>query len=223
MSGPYASLSPGLGSLNPSLVLSARLVLPFSGLPQLDLVLVDGGVEVTGPQTFVLDTISVTCTAIRVLDEVGRTGARLVGGRAGWRVQATAKQYTNVLASDVVSDAAIAAGEAVPVVATDATLPSYFRCASDVWSTCLDDIFGDAWWMDLTGTVQTAARDTSTVPSAFQCLRVDGAMGLYVLGVDVLADWLPGRSFSNDVVSGTISRVTHVLDGDSVRTEVLVG
>lgn len=216
----YAALSPGLGSSNPSTIVRARVTLPFSGIFHVDLRATDV-IEVVGPQTFTLDTLSLTCASTRSLNEVGSTGVRLVGGRAGWRTEAASKQYRNALVSTIVTDTANTVGEAAPIVANDGPIGSYFR-TDDLASAVLDDLFGDGWWLDPTGVVQTAARDSSPITSGFQCMAVYGAAGRYVMGVDVIADWMPGRSFANDVVSGTIGRVTHYLEETSVRTEVLV-
>lgn len=215
----FASLSPGLGSTSPATIVWARIMVPMSGLFTVDLSTTDV-VEVTGPQTFTLDTLSLTCTATRVYPEIGRTGVRLVGGQAGWRNASTVQQYTNALMSTIVSDTASTVGEAVPVLATDGEIPSYFR-STDPASQVLDDLLGASWWMQPSGVVTTSPQSTAPITSGFQCMKVDGAVGRFTMGVDVVADWTPGRSFANSVVSGTIVRVTHLLEEGSVRTEIL--
>jgi len=215
----FASLSPGLGSSNPATIVWARIMLPMSGIFTVDLSATDV-IEPTGPQTFVLDTLALTCTPFRVTPEVGRTGVRLVGGQGGWRNASTVQQYTNALASVIAADTATTVGEPAPVVATDSELPSCFR-STDPASQMLDDLFGPAWWMQPSGVVTTVPQSSAPITSGFQCLKVDGAVGRYTMGVDVVADWTPGRSFANSVVSGTIVRVCHFLNEGDVRTEVL--
>ena len=216
----FASLSPGLGSTSPATIVWARVMLPMSGIYTVDLSTTEV-VDVTGPQTFTLDTMSLLCTKYRAYPEIGRTGVRLVGGQAGWRNASTVQQYTNALASFIASDTAITVGEAVPVVTDDEEIPSYFR-STDAASQVLDDLFfATQWWMQPSGVVTTAPRDTTPITSGFQCMKVDGAVGRFMMGVDVVADWTPGRAFANSVVSGTIVRVTHFLSEGSVRTEIL--
>jgi len=194
-------------------------MLPLAGIFTVDLSTTDT-VEVTGPQTFVLDTLALTCTAYRVTDEIGRTGVRLVGGQAGWRNASTVQQYTSALMSVIAADTAATVGEAAPVLATDGEIGSYFRSTDDA-SQVLDDLFGASWWMQPSGVVTTAPPNSAPITTGFECLKVEGAAGRYTMGVDVVADWTPGRSFSNGVVSGTIGRVTHYLSEDAVRTVVL--
>jgi len=76
--------------------------------------------------------------------------------------------------------------------------------------------------MDLTGAVQVAPRTTTAVASPFTVQDVDGPPGIYHVSAEALAEWTPGATFSCPTASGTISRVTHLLDAGSLTTEVMV-
>jgi hypothetical protein len=210
--------------LNGNAVIDARIVYPFAGPWHADLFCALP-IDTAGVQAFNLDGVAWTCSIVRAADFAGERRVRVVGGLGGWRTTIPAKQYGggSVTTLHILSDAAAACGEPTPVI--DPSLPvvygpAYLRPA-DVASYALQDIVGDGWWIDQSGTVQTAPRGGS-VPSVFYALEVSGAQGVYDVATDFPADWIPGRTFANDVTIGTISRVTHIIRRDSFRTEVMV-
>jgi hypothetical protein len=214
-----------LASLSGIDVVAGRLVVPFSGLWHADLLL-SSATDIAGPQTLLFAGSSWVCAYVRAIDWSGQRGVRVVAGRAGWRKQVPAKQYGQgvIATQQVLADAAAACGEAPPVV--DATVPptvgSAFLRASGTGSKVLNEVLAGAWWADMTGIVQTAPRLPTPIASSFQAVRVEMAEGLYEITTDTPNDWMPGKSFQNLAVSGTISRVMHEIGRSTLRTEVLV-
>jgi hypothetical protein len=209
--------------INGNAVVRARLTIPFTGIWHAD-VLLAKALDVSGPQVLTIDGQPYNGTVIRAIDFAGARGVRLVGGMGGWRKQVSAKQYSNpigVLLSTVLLDVALSVGEVV-AIATDGPIgkTAYFRTA-DAASRVLDDTLGDAWWMDPLGIVQTLPRPTLPILSPFVATEVRGASGIYEIATEVSSDWTPGRAFLGPTVSGTISRVAHVLEKGSFRTEVM--
>lgn len=206
------------------LVHRMRLVVPFSGRWHADLVLV-AAQDIAGPQTLNLAGTAWTCAYIRAIDFAGERGVRVVAGAGGWGQRIPDKQYgpgASITTQMVTSDAALACGEPAPVI--DTSVPStvgnaYLRQAGPA-VTVLQQFLGPAWWTDTGGRVQTAPR-AGTVSSAFSAIRVEGATGIYEIATEAPTDWMPGVSFSGPTVSGTVSRVTHVIDRDTFRTEVM--
>ena len=205
-------------------VLRGRLTVPFAGLWHADLLLATD-VSVAGGQTLTIAGVAWTCAYVRAVSFSGSRGVRVVGGTGGWRTTIQAKQYGmgTISTLTVLTDAANACGEIVPVVDPSApqTVGAAFLRQSGPASTVLQQVLGDAWWLDRTGTVQTAPR-AGTIASRFDAMTVDGAEGLYEIATEAPNDWMPGASFSGPTVSGTISRVMMRLDPDRLRVEVLV-
>jgi hypothetical protein len=206
------------------LVVTMRLVIPWSGLWHADLALVQT-TNVAGPQILNLIGVPWSCAYARAVDFAGQRGVRVVAGAGGWGKTIPAKQYGQgtIATQQVCSDAAMACGEPSPVI--DASVPSTVGAAflrqSGPASLVLQQKLGDSWWADTTGTVQTKPR-TGSVSSAFVATHVVGAEGWYEIATEFPGDWMPGVAFSGPTVSGTVSRVTHVLGKGTLRTEVLV-
>jgi hypothetical protein len=205
-------------------VLRGRLTVPFSGLWHADLLLATD-VVIAGGQTLTIAGAAWTCAYVRAVSFAGSRGVRVVGGTGGWRMPIPSKQYGmgTIPTLTVLTDAANACGEAVPVVDPSApqTVGAAFLRQSGPASTVLQQVLGDAWWMDPTGTVQTAPR-AGTIASRFDAMAVDGAEGLYEIATEAPNDWMPGASFSGPTVTGVISRVMVQIEPERLRVEVMV-
>lgn len=205
-------------------VYDGRIVVPFTGLWHASLTLFDE-VTLTGPQTLTVQGVTWLGAVIRSIVFTGRTGVRLVAGKAGWRQTIPSKQYGALPPATVavLTDAAAACGEPTPVV--DPSLPQYVGAAyvraEAPASTVLDQVIGVGWWADRNGIVQTSAR-AGAVVSPFQATKVSGAVGWYEIATDSPQDWTPGATFTGPTVQGTISRVEHHITSERVRTRVLV-
>jgi hypothetical protein len=215
-----------LAALNGTPIMRLLLVLPFSGIWHADALLTTDTVVGT-PNSLLFAGTTYACAVIRDIDFAGRRMLRLVGGSGGWRTVIAGKQYASALGvptEAVLVDAASAAGEPPPVIdpSVPTTLgPGWVR-PNDKASVTLRQVLGGAWWVDPSGVVQTATRDASAVPSQFTAIAVQGAPGIVRVATESPGDWLPGRTFTGTSVSGTINRVMHLLEGEKLRTEVMV-
>jgi hypothetical protein len=201
----------------------ARVTIPWTGIVHADVTIstdLETASQLTGPQSLVIGNLTLAMATYRVIDEVGRIGARLVGGAGGWLKTLPATSYGATTPAVVIGDAAALVGELVGSMPTTA-LGSYVR-SNDVAISVVQDIMGDAWYVDGTGTLQQGARTPTTISSNFQAEKIMGAPGRYMIATESVADWMPGASFANDVVSGTVGRAMIALDQTKVRVEVLV-
>jgi hypothetical protein len=211
--------------LNGLPVIKARLVVPFTGIWHADIGL-DRAVDLSGPQTFQLAGSAWVGTAIRAIDFSGVRGVRLVGGSAGWRKKVPYRQYAipgGVPFATITSDLAILVNEIPPVLSPSlppTVGPAYVRRAG-LASLVLQDLFEDIWWLDPLGVVQTKARLPTPITSEFTAIAVSTWSGIYSIATEFPADWAPGATFAGLTVSGTISRVTHVLEAGTLRSEVM--
>jgi hypothetical protein len=123
----------------------------------------------------------------------------------------------------VLSDVAASVGEIPPVVDPTIvpTLGGAFLRQAGLASLVLQQVCGDQWWMDQTGTVQTSIRLPTPIVSPFSVQEVDGAEGKYLIQTESPQDWVPGAAFTSPTVSGTISRAMWTVDRNGVRVEVL--
>lgn len=201
-------------------ILKGTFVLPFSGIWHADLELVSVPIVDTTPLILTFADMTLTCTAIRTVDFTGRREVRVVGGMGGWRKTLTAKQYMKPFLSTVVLDAALSVGELV-ALGIDEFLDAFIRRQAPA-ATILQELFGDTWWMNDLGIVQTMARIGVPITSQFTVTEVYGRGGLYHVETDAPGDWRPGNLFFGPTASGSVNRVTHLLNGTNLRTEVLV-
>jgi hypothetical protein len=182
-------------------------------------------VPIVGPQVLTLAGSTWTCAVVRTEDFAGQRMVRVVGGTGGWRSTIPFKQYAGpaLPIAIVLTDAALAALELTPSTVGflgPQVLTGYWR-QTGLASLVLQDILGDAWWMDPTGLVQSMPRPPTLVVSPFTAVAVDGAAGRYEIATDVPGEWLPGVTFVSPTANATVSRVMHTIDGSSLRTEVL--
>lgn len=214
-------------------VVRARLVVPYTGIWHADVTL-DRVIPapLAGPQILTIGGSTWACAVVRTVDYAGILEARLVGGLGGWRRPVPALALPPPLVSpvgvpltSVLGLAASLAGElpvsTVGFLGSPVLGPAYAFQAGPM-SAVLQDLLGDAWWMDPTGKVQTAPRLPIPIVSAWTAMQVDGAAGRYEIATESPGDWQPGRVFVGPVVSGTVSRVAYALTGDTLRVEVMV-
>jgi hypothetical protein len=208
-------------------VVRGRIVQPYSGLWHADLVLATP-TDVSGQQTLNFSGTTWHCAYVRAVDFTGERGVRVVGGFGGWRTTVSAKQYggpgASIAVLMVLADAASACGEPTPIL--DASVPSSvgggWARQSGLASQVLYQILGSNWWVDrVTGVVNTGFR-TGAISSSFGAMSVKGPAGVYEIVTDHPNDWQPGVSFTGPTASGTVSRLTHIITPNTLRTEVMV-
>lgn len=207
-------------------IVHGRITVPYSGLWHADLALATP-TDISGAQTLHFAGAAWICAYVRAIDFTGDRGVRVVGGFGGWRTTIPAKQYGGGTVGTimVLSDAAGVCGESTPIL--DTSVPAsvgpgwarQFGLASQV----LYQILGANWWMGTTtGVVSGGTRTFGVISSPFQALAVKGASGVYEIGTDSPNDWQPGLTFDGPTATATISRVTHIITPDKLRTEVMV-
>jgi hypothetical protein len=214
-------------SLNGTPVTKARIVIPYTGIWHAD-VWLDRVADTSGSQSLQVDTLALTCSVVRQIDFTGESMVRLVGGAGGWRKQATPQIYAQANLSTILGDTASLVGEQVNVTTDSTVKPFYCVVAEDAQgnpmpaSQVLQELLGDQWYMDPLGVIQQGPRPSPAIASPFTLRSVDGPPGIYQVDTDTIADWVPGATFSGPTGSGTISRVTHVLESGRLHTEVMV-
>ena len=211
-------------TLNGIPVTRASLVVPYTGIWHADVSL-DRDVEPDGPQVLVIGPYTWNASVVRAVDFAGSKRLRLVGGQGGWRTSVPPELYVSpvgVPTTTVLADVAGLVGEIPPVVdpTLAPTLGTAFGRQAGLASLVLQQVCGDQWWMDPTGTIQTAPR-VGAVASLFSVQDVDGACGRYVIQTEFPGDWTPGATFASATVSGTISRTMWAINEGGVRVEVL--
>ena len=208
-------------------IVRAKLDIPLTGIWMADVKLDRAvGPALTGPQVLTLAGSQWVCSPLRAIDFTGTREGRLVGGQGGWRTSVPALEYASpsgVPTALVLSDVAGTVREIPPVLSptVPATLGQYWCRQAALASLVLWQILGSGWYMDPTGAVQTAPRFPTLIPSPFYATAVDGCVGRYEIATEFPADWVPGATFLGPTVSGTVSRVMHILEAGSLRTEVL--
>ena len=207
--------------LNGVPITRGKIVIPYAGIWHAD-VWLDRVSDTSGPQDLEVNGLTGTCAVVRQIDFSGESMLRLVGGAGGWGKSVQPAFYASPQLSTVLGALASAVGEKVNV-ATDRSIdPFYVIDGAGPASAVLTDLLADAWWMDMGGTIQTEPRPTPTVASPFTLRAVDGPPGVYHVESDTIADWMPGATFAALTGSGSVSRVTHHLDGGRLTTEVMV-
>jgi len=203
----------------------AHLVVPYSGIWHADVSL-DRPIPLPGTQVLQIGTTVWTCTVVRAVDFAGVRRLRLVGGLGGWRSSVPFMQYASpvgVPTAIVLADVAAVAKEIPPVVdpSLSPTVGTSFVRQEGLASLVLQQVCGDQWWMDPTGTVQTSVRLPTPIASFFTVQDVDGAEGRYMVQTESPGDWMPGALFISPSVQGTISRTMLIVDEGGIRVEVL--
>lgn len=222
---------PGLfASLNGLPIVKMALVLPWCGIWHADITLDRAIGPAAGPQILTLGDLTGTCTAVRSVDFTGARSVRVVGGTGGWRTVVPPLQYqspTGVPVALVAADAAALVQELPPVVGPTVPPvagPTFVR-QGGLASLVLQSLFADGWWMNLAGVVQVTPRLPTPVVTPFDLLDVKGAAGVWKIASvgDLLTQWVPGATFLAPTMTApaVANRITHILDGHSLRTEVM--
>ena len=222
--------APLFASLSGLPIVRMALVLPFSGIWHADIML-DRAIDITGPQALTLSDFVGVCAIVRAVDFTGARSMRVVGGTGGWRTSVPPMQYatpTGVPVAMVCSDAAALVQELPPVIgATVAPTvgPSFLRQGGAA-SLVLSSLFADGWWMNPAGVVQVTPRVPTPITAPFDLLQIHGPSGIYQVASqhDLLSPWVPGATFIGPTMTSpaVVNRVTHVLEGGHLRTEVMV-
>ena len=211
-------------------IVRLALTIPFTGIWHAD-ALLDRAIDISGPQALTLSDFAGVCSVVRAVDFAGARSVRLVGGAGGWRSLVLPRQYANpggVLLATILGDVAATVGEPPPIVGPTVSPvagPAFVR-QGGLASLVLQDLFGDAWWMTPAGVVQATPRLPTPIVAPVDVLDVRGSSGVYrVASVgDVLLPWVPGAVFLSPTMTSpaTVNRVCHILEGGTLRTEILV-
>jgi hypothetical protein len=220
--------SPFFADLTGVPVASGQLTVPYTGIWHADVKLtIASPAPLVGPQVLNFAGSTWVCSVVRYTDFAGSREVRLVGGQGGWRKGVPAKQYSSPIGvpiAVILTDVALSVLEltpnlagyiGAPVVGTD------FVRQTGLASLVLQQLLGDSWWMDSKGVIQTAPRLPTPILSAFSAIAVEGKMGHYTIATEHPADWAPGAIWAGITTSGTVSRVTHTLEGGTLKSEVL--
>lgn len=136
--------------------------------------------EVTGQATLTLGELSLVGNLSESFAGTSddRRRARLVAGAGGWGTLLAAKAYHNdagVKARTVAEDAAREAGETLGDFALgDARLGADYVRQAGPASRVLEDVAGEAWFVDYAGVTQVTERESSPAPSgAYDTINYD--------------------------------------------------
>lgn len=218
-------------SLNGIPIVKLALVLPWAGIWHADIQLDRAIGPTTAPQILTLgQDLTGVCAALRAVDFTGARSLRVVGGTGGWRTTVPPLQYqspTGVPVALVASDAAALVQEVPPIIGPTVSPvagPTFVRQGGAA-SLVLQSLFADGWWMNMQGVVQVTPRLPTPIVAPFDLLDVRGAPGIWKVASvgDILTPWVPGALFLAPTMTSpaTVNRVTHVLEGGVLRTEVL--
>jgi|HubBroStandDraft_5_1064220.scaffolds.fasta_scaffold60799_2 hypothetical protein len=218
-------------SVNGLQVVGGTLMIPLVGAWTADLHLAAANV-LTGAATVVIGNLTLKGTIYRSEPYGGQTRARLVAGAGGWRTMIASQGYgsgSGVKLSHVLGDAASACGETI-VVAKDSTIANAFTradaVASDVLWQAMSQGFIPAWRVDQAGNTQVTVWPATNVATPFIVTEQRGDEGVVVIATEDYASWMPGCTFTSDLIQGsyTSAGVNYVFDNDGkFRFEVLTG
>lgn len=213
-----------LAQVNGHRALRAEVRIPLVGSWNAD-VLLDEGVEITGPVTLTIAGLSLVGTAYRGGAYKGSAGFRIVAGGDGWRKKLEPRAYRSeagVRLSTILTDVARESGETI-VVANDRVVGQAFVRQAGPASR----VFGllgeasSAWYVDAAGVTQTTARPVSTVRSRFEVLHVVAELGRAVIATEKPEDIVPGRRIDVGLPAPIdIASVFHHVEPDRLTTTV---
>lgn len=179
------------------------LVMPYTGAWAADLEFPD---TTTLPTTgeLVVGNLSLTGTVYRSAAFAGSRMTRIVGGHGGWRESVPAHAYSlpsGVLLSLVLRDTARVVGEVVHVpTGADHILGNYYIREAAPAQRVLAQLVGSGWYIDTDGTTVIASRPTDNIGSYFLVNAYQGALGQFTISTEDYAAWLPGATFTNELV-----------------------
>lgn len=190
-------------------------VIQFTGAN--DIVVKETGNLVTfGSLTFV-------CAKVRSENWLGDTSGELIVGAGGWGKTVLGKFYrmpSGVKLSTILGDAAREVGETIAVDTDAAVGPFYTR---ERWAAQRNlNRLCPSWHITPDGVTHTGPWPGGTIKGKFDVISNDPVYSRVTVGTESPEEWLPGMTFSNQIIpTRTIDRVTHLVGGTSVRTEVL--
>lgn len=218
-------------SLNGTRVVSAHVSVPYYGTWTADVMMPAAGnaaaLAVGSQVTLTLGNLTLIGAVYRSGPFAGQIRIFAMGGYGGWQKPVPSQQYTlsgGVKLSTVLTDMASAVGEKVNVQA-DRVIGSGFVREATSAGRILRQIAGPLWYVDPQGVTQiVATRKPLTIATPFQIVQFDGDRGEFEVATEDYLSWLPGSSFSNEIVTAaqTISLSTIDTDNDgTLRFRVL--
>lgn len=209
-------------------VVAGSLMIPLVGLWTADLHLATDQ-TFTGPVTVVIGNLTLQGAVYRSEPFAGQTRARLVGGFGGWRQTVSAQGYgssSGVQLSTVIKDVTSTVGETYTI--TDKSIgPAFSRLegpASDVLWQLVALGLAPSWHIAPSGSTVLDAWPTTVVGTPFTVVDQKPDEGLVIIATEDYASWLPGCTFTDPNLVGTLTcgGVTHVFTNDGhYRLEVL--
>jgi hypothetical protein len=183
-------------TLSDQVITRATLQIPAWGLPWAE-------VETDTPETLEDGTVELQISDLTMAGTVitsgpyrGRSRYRVVAGSGGWGEIIEAKSYTagyQVLRSDVLRDAAAAAGEPINLDDVTGDLGNHWTRQEGPAARTLELVAPRAWYVELDGVTHVGARPV--VEYTGDATRADGtdrAAGKIELAPDSLVGLLPG-------------------------------
>lgn len=212
-------------SMNGVRVVTGHVSVPYYGTWTADVMMPAAG---NASNLVVGSAVSLTLGNLTLVGAVYRSGpfagqikVRAMGGFGGWQKTVPAQDYAltgGVRLSTVLNDLAMTVGEKVQI-AQDGILGSKFTREKASAGKILRQIAGTLWFIDVKGTTQIrASRPSLTIATPFQIIKYDGDVGQFDVATEDYLSWLPGSTFSNEIVTipQTISLAT--IDTDNKGT-----
>ncbi len=188
------------------------------------------------PDTGVLSigNLSLQSFAFRRSAFGGQRKLRIGAGFGGWRKIVESRTYhlpIGIPLALVLGDVALEVGEKLNagdllLAALKRPLGGYYLRDADPAAHVLRRLAGPLWWIDADGTTRVASsRPSDLITSPFIVSNFTGGEGRITVATEDLASWVPGRTFTSDLLETTmrIQAVTHTATaGGELRTEALV-
>jgi hypothetical protein len=183
-------------TLSDQVVTSATVQIPAWGLPWADVE--TDTAELLGDNTVELQISDLTLAGTIVTSGApyGRSRYRVVAGSGGWGEVIEAQSYTSdyqVLRSDVLRDAAAAAGELIDLDGVTGSLESHWTRQRGPAARTLELVSPRAWYVDLGGVTRIGSYpETTYTGDATRMSGTDLAAGRIELAPVSLVGLLPG-------------------------------
>lgn len=201
------------------------ITIPFTGLWVADLTFADVN-EIATTDVLSVGDLSLRGTVFRQAVFAGQRTARVVGGFGGWLKSLPARAYAlpgGVRVKMVLGDAAAEAGEQLSV-ATDSVIGDYFIREAAEGQRVLRQLAGLGWFVDTAGVTQVRARPAATILGDYLVQSYDGARGEFVISTESYAEWQPGNTFENALVTSpqTVGMVRIESDNDGTLRHTIL-
>jgi len=215
-------------NLNGEQALSARVTIPYYGRWVADVAVAISAATPTR-NVLTLGDLALTGYTFRSSEFAGQFLVRLAGGEGGWGKAISPRSYqgdAGIKLSLVLGDVAREVGETVRIdPAFDVPIGSLYVREAGPASRVLRQL-APTWWVDPDGTTRVGLRDASAIASHFDVISYDGERGVLEVATEVLADWMPGRTFTAPTLPAplVVGSVTHSVTNEGAsRVVVLVG